>query len=86
MDDENDSQGLAVPFYEAYVKLITVDKPELAAKSSAGLIEAYNYLGSVAARKELNTVKAKEYFDKVIILDPTNTTATQAIAAINSIK
>lgn len=86
MDDENDSQGLAVPFYEAYVKLITVDKPELAAKSSAGLIEAYNYLGSVAARKELNTAKAKEYFDKVIILDPANATATQAIAAINSIK
>jgi hypothetical protein len=86
MDDENDSQGLAVPFYEAYVKLITVDKPELAAKSSVGLIEACNYLGSVAARKEGNTAKAKEYFDKVLLLDPANATATQALAAINSIK
>jgi lipoprotein NlpI len=48
------------------------------------LIEACNYLGSVAARKEGNTAKAKEYFDKVLILDPTNATATQAIAAISS--
>jgi len=83
MDDENDGQGLAVPFYETYAKLVTVDKPELAAKSTAGLIEAYNYLGSVAARKDANTVKAKEYFDKVLLLDPANVTATQAVKAIS---
>jgi cytochrome c-type biogenesis protein CcmH/NrfG len=80
--DENDSQGLAVPFYETYVKLVTVDKPELASKSTAGLIEAYNYLGSVALRKEDNRVVAKEYFQKVLDLDPANVTAAQAVAAL----
>ncbi len=86
MDDENDSQGLGVPFYERYVALVTVDKPELAAKNTVGLIEAYNYLGSVAARKDGDNVKAKEYFDKVLALDPSNVTATQAVKAIGGSK
>lgn len=83
--DENDSKGLAVPYYEAYVKLVTLDKPELAAKSIPGLIEAYNYLGSVALRKDSDKLKAKEYFDKVILLDPSNVTAKESIAAIASL-
>lgn len=86
LDDENDSQGLAVPFYQRYVQLVTVEKPELAAKSTVGLIEAYNYLGSVAARKDGDNVKAKEYFDKVLALDPANVTATQAVKAIDGSK
>ncbi|HEY1061550.1 MAG TPA: hypothetical protein VGE44_07680 [Daejeonella sp.] len=86
LDDENDSQGLAVPFYLKYIELVTVEKPELAAKSAAGLIEAYNYLGSVAARKDGDNVKAKEYFDKVLALDPANVTATQAVKAIDGSK
>ena len=82
MDGENDERGLAVPFFERYVNLMTVEKPELAAANSRGLIEAYSYLGSVAARRDGNNVKAKEYFDKVLVLDPTNTPAQQAIKAI----
>jgi tetratricopeptide (TPR) repeat protein len=80
--DENDAQGLAVPFYETYVKLVTIDKPELAAKSGSGLIEAYNYLGSVALRKEENKVKAKEYFEKILLLDPANANAKEVLAAL----
>ncbi|MDO8994637.1 MAG: hypothetical protein Q7U83_16335, partial [Daejeonella sp.] len=86
LDDENDSQGLAVPFYAKYIDLVTVEKPELASKSAPGLIEAYNYLGSVAARKDGDNVKAKEYFDKVLALDPANVTATQAVKAIDGSK
>ncbi|WP_395804561.1 tetratricopeptide repeat protein [Daejeonella sp.] len=82
--DENDAQGLAVPFYETYVKLVTIDKPELAAKSGSGLIEAYNYLGSVALRKEENKVKAKEYFEKILVLDPANATAKEVLTALGS--
>ncbi|WP_291404214.1 hypothetical protein [Daejeonella sp.] len=83
--DENDTQGLAVPYYETYVKLVTIDKPELAAKSTPGLIEAYNYLGSVALRKDSDKVKAKDYFDKVLLLDPANVTAKESVAAIASL-
>lgn len=86
LDDENDSQGLAVPFYSKYIDVVTVEKPELASKSTPGLIEAYNYLGSVAARKDGDNVKAKEYFDKVLALDPANVTATQAVKAIDGSK
>ena len=82
--DENDAQGLAVPFYETYVKLVTIDKPELAAKSTPGLIEAYNYLGSVALRKDEDKVKAKEYFEKILVLDPANATAKEVLTALGS--
>lgn len=81
-DDENDSQGLAVPFYEKYVELITVTKPELAPKNATGLVEAYTYLGSVAARKEQDYDKAKLYFNKVLELDPANAVVLQAMKAI----
>jgi tetratricopeptide (TPR) repeat protein len=80
--DENDSLGLAVPYYETYVKLVTLDKPELAVKSTAGLIEAYNYLGSVALRKDEDKDKAKEFFKKILDLDPANATAKEVLAAI----
>lgn len=82
--DENDSQGLAVPYYETYVKLVTVDKPELAARSVPGLIEAYNYLGSVALRNEEEKVKAKEYFERILVLDPANANAKQVLDVINA--
>lgn len=82
--DENDSQGLAVPYYETYVKLVTIDKPELAVKSTPGLIEAYNYLGSVALRKDEDKVKAKEYFEKILLLDPANANAKEVITALSS--
>ncbi len=83
LDDENDSKGLAVPYYEKYIDIITVTKPELAAKNVPGLVEAYTYLGSVAARRDRNNGKAKEYFDKVLALDPNNEVVKQALKAIS---
>ncbi|MHB1177947.1 MAG: tetratricopeptide repeat protein [Daejeonella sp.] len=86
LDGENDELGLAVPFFEKYVDVITVEKPELAAANSKGLVEAYSYLGSVAARRDGNNTKAKEYFDKVLAIEPANPTAEQAIKAIGGSK
>lgn len=85
LDGDQDEKGLAVPFFENYVNMITVEKPELAAipVNVRGLIEAYTYLGSVAARKDGDNVKAKGYFDKVLILDPANVPAQQSIKAID---
>jgi tetratricopeptide (TPR) repeat protein len=85
-DDANDSQGLAVPFYEKYVELVTVTKPELAAKNGPGLIEAYIYLGSVSARKDKDTEKAKEYFNKVLAIDPANAVALEVLKALSTTK
>ncbi len=86
LDDENESQGLALPFYTKYVEIITVTKPELAAKNTPGLIEAYTYLGQVAAKKDKDYEKAKTYFVKILELDPANVVATEAMKAIGGTK
>jgi hypothetical protein len=64
MDDESDSKGLAVPYYEQYIQLVTVTKPEKAEKAKAGLKEAYGYLAAVAANRDKNTAKAADYSNK----------------------
>jgi len=74
LDDAENSQKLAVPFYEKYIELVTVTKPEKAAASKGQLIEAYNYLGAIAAATDKE--KAKEYFNKTLALDPQNALAT----------
>lgn len=86
LDGQNDDQGLGVPYYEKFVQLVTVEKPELMEKETTRLVEAYTYLGSVAARRDGDNVKAKTYFDKVLALDPNNTTAQQAKKAIEGSK
>lgn len=82
MDDVDDSQGLAQPFYEKYIEVVTVTKPELAAKNAKGLVEANLYLGIVAAKKDKNNTKAREHINKVLELDPSNQTAQQFLKAI----
>jgi len=73
LDDAESSKKLAVPYYEKYVELVTVTKPEKAAASKTQLIEAYNYLGAVASATDKE--KAKEYFNKVLAIDPQNALA-----------
>lgn len=84
LDGPEDARGLAVPFYEKYVELLTVEKPELAVANKINLILAYNYLGSVAARRDGDNTKARGYFEKVLALDPNDPTAQQALKALAS--
>ncbi|MES2875195.1 MAG: tetratricopeptide repeat protein [Bacteroidota bacterium] len=84
LDGPEDVKGLAVPFYEKYVALLTVEKPELAAANKNNLVAAYNYLGSVAARRDGDNTKARGYFEKVLVLDPNDSTAQQALKALAS--
>ncbi len=84
MDDEEDSQGLAFPFYEKYIETVTVSKPEKAAKNSAGLVEAYTYLGLVEAKKNKNNTKALDYFNKGLALAPGDANLLQAKKAVSS--
>ena len=74
IDDAENTQKLAVPFYEKFIDLVTVAKPEKAAAQKTGLVEAYNYLGAVNANTDKE--KAKEYFNKVLAIDPQNALAT----------
>ncbi|TCC94069.1 hypothetical protein EZ428_04645 [Pedobacter frigiditerrae] len=79
MDNAEAPVGLAVPFYEKYIELVTVTKPEKASIPSniKGLIDSYNYLGAFTAAKDKE--KAKEYFNKTLALDPANANALDNI-------
>ncbi|MEE1946753.1 hypothetical protein VRU48_16635 [Pedobacter sp. KR3-3] len=80
-DNGETPKGLAVPYYEKYVELVTVTKPEKAAANAKSLVDAYNNLGAYAAPTDKE--KAKEYFNKVLAIDPTNATATDNLKFLN---
>ena len=75
MDDAKEPKGIAVPQFEKYIQMVTVDKPEKAATpiNQKGLVEAYNYIGALLSSTDKE--KAKEYFNKVLAIDPQNTLA-----------
>ncbi|MFY7666461.1 tetratricopeptide repeat protein [Flavobacterium sp.] len=65
--------------YEEYVKVVTAKGAAEVAKESnkKKFIEAYNNIGIVYAKTD--KVKAKEYFEKVLALDPADETALNTI-------
>lgn len=84
LDGDADAKGLGVPYFEKYVNIVTVEKPDLKDKDSEKrtLLESYLYLGSVAARRDGNNTKALDYFTKALAIEPANATALQAIKAL----
>ncbi|TKC12984.1 hypothetical protein FA048_05030 [Pedobacter polaris] len=80
-DNKENSKFLSAPFYEKFVTLVTVTKPEKATPNVKNLIESYNYLGAAAIPTDKE--KAKEYFNKTLALDPQNAYATQSIQQLN---
>lgn len=76
--DETSEKGLAKPYYE---KVVAV----LAAKNDPRyndiLIEAYRYLGYYSLIKKQNTI-SKEYWNKILALDPSNATAKKALSGL----
>jgi len=76
MDDAKEPKGIAVPQFEKYIQMVTVDKPEKAATpaNQKGLVEAYNYIGALLSSTDKE--KAKEYFNKTLAIDPQNALAT----------
>jgi tetratricopeptide (TPR) repeat protein len=71
--DPEGKLGLAKPYYEKYVELITDSK-----KFLKELTEAYEYLGYYCMTQKDN-IKAKEYWTKLKEIDPTNQKAQKAL-------
>jgi tetratricopeptide (TPR) repeat protein len=73
---------MTIKYYEEYVAKITEKGPEELAKptTSKKIIESYNTIAANYANNDV--VKAIEYFNKTLILDPTNAYATQSIAKL----
>ena len=69
--------------YEKYLELLTVDPEKfennLKVKNKSGLINAYRYLGYYLINKDKIT-EAKEFYKKIIELDPTNAEAIKVLA------
>ena len=81
-DNKENSKFLSIPFYEKFVTLVTVTKPEKATPNLKNLVESYNYLGAAAIPTDKE--KAKEYFNKTLALEPQNAYATQSIQQLNA--
>ncbi|MDQ7947475.1 MAG: hypothetical protein REI78_07240 [Pedobacter sp.] len=81
--DQTPPTGLAIPFYEKYIELVTA-KQEKASSAAGirGLVEAYNWLGAFYAATDKD--KAKDYFNKTLAIDPANAIASDNIKYLNA--
>lgn len=76
--DPETTQGLAKPFYE---KVATLLESKQDARYHSALIECYSYLGYyyLVANK---LPESKEYWNKILAIDPANATAKRALDGI----
>lgn len=70
--DRNNIKGLAKPFYEQYIQLLTAGTTAPDDKAKKNLAYAYAYLGTYYEYKEKDEAKAAENFGKARENDPTN--------------
>lgn len=73
---------MTIKYYEEYVAKVTEKGPEELAKptTTKKIIESYNTIAANYANSD--KVKAIEYFNKTLLLDPTNAYATESIAKL----
>ncbi|RFZ82958.1 hypothetical protein DYU05_12445 [Mucilaginibacter terrenus] len=69
--DRNNIKGLAKPYYEQYISIMTANPPT-DDRSKRALGEAYSYLGTYYEYKEKDEAKAAENFTKAREVDPAN--------------
>jgi tetratricopeptide (TPR) repeat protein len=69
--DRNNIKGLAKPYYEQYIALVTA-KSSPSDEEKKNLASAYDYLGSYYEYKEKDQAKAAENFGKARDVDPNN--------------
>ena len=70
--DRNDIKGLAKPYFEQYIQLITEKGGTLTEDIKGNLAVGYVYLGTYAQYKDKDLAKATEYFTKAKENDPEN--------------
>lgn len=77
MDPET-TEGLAKPYYEKVVDVLLAKNDS---KHNSALIEGYSYLGYYYLLKS-DYPTSKEYWNKILVIDPTNATANKALEGI----
>jgi predicted Zn-dependent protease len=75
-----ENEELIIKFYEDYIRVVTEKGADEVTKNKNKFIESYNNIAASYA----NTDKAKaiEYFNKTLVLDPTNAYAAQSIESL----
>lgn len=74
--DRNNIKGLAKPYYEEYIKIVT-SKPTIADADKKNLAIAYDYLGTYYQYKVKDMAQASDNFSKALANDPTNAQALE---------
>ena len=77
MDPET-TEGLAKPYYEKVADMLLAKNEP---RYNSALIECYSYLGYYYLLKSDYPV-SKEYWNKILAIDPTNATANKALDGI----
>lgn len=78
MDPET-TEGLAKPYYEKVVEMLEAKDP--AQRSKSAMVESYSYLGYYyLLQSEYET--SKEYWNKILAIDPENAVAKRALEGI----
>jgi tetratricopeptide (TPR) repeat protein len=70
--DRNNIKGLAKPFYEQYIQLVTTGGTPPTDRVKKSLANAYVYLGTYAQYKDKDDAKALDFYNKAKEMDPTN--------------
>lgn len=84
MDDQANPKFLSSPYYQQYIDLVTVKKPELAAlpAEKKNQAEAYTNLGFAVSATDKG--KATELFNKALAIDPAYPNALQGIKQLTA--
>lgn len=81
LKDPETTEGLAKPYYEAALAILEED-PDAATSKKSIIIECESYLGYYYfIKKEYE--KSKEYWNKILAIDPENATAKKALEGIH---
>jgi tetratricopeptide (TPR) repeat protein len=83
IDDDNTPKWLAKETYEKMVQTYEAKPDAASANQKTHVARGYNYIGTYyGANNDL--VKAKEFFQKTIGVDPSNKTATEALQQLGN--
>ena len=75
-----ENEEMIIKYYEEYLKVVTEKGEEEVTKNKAKFIESYNNIAASYANTD--KAKAKEYFNKTLVLDPTNNYATESLKTL----
>lgn len=75
-----ENEEMIIKYYEEYLKVVTEKGEEEVTKNKVKFIESYNNIAASYANTD--KAKAKEYFNKTLVLDPTNNYATESLKTL----